>query len=75
MSGQAGPAGDDAAEPRSTADEYRTREAEMMRAADTVELPSVRAKYLEAADRWRRLAELAEAPSGALRWHTAPPLI
>jgi hypothetical protein len=49
------------------------REAEMRQAAEAAELPGVRAKFLEAAERWRHLAELAESPSAALRWNLAPP--
>ena len=60
-------------QPRGSSEEYRKREAEMRQAAEAAELPGVRAKFLEAAERWRHLAELAESPSAALRWNLAPP--
>jgi hypothetical protein len=63
------------AETPSAAEGYRAHEAEMRAAADAVELPSLRAKYLEAAERWRHLAELAEGSSTAFRWGVAPPLL
>ena len=42
--------------------DYRRREADMRQAAEGAELPGPKQRFLEAADRWRRLAELAEAP-------------
>jgi len=54
--------------------DYRERETAMLEAAASCELPSVRGKFLDAAHRWRQLADLAGAPS-ALRWAAAPPLL